>query len=312
LKRTGQIWTPELSNIVIPTGRFSDNSTRSRSTFFELKEQAKAIEDLFTQANVCLRADSGLGRMIQNAKDLWESWFLNESGGQSHEMLSAAMHIHRIAQAILPLKGEPEQAQYLKAILSDTLDFFERERSRAKNIFWELEVWSKLRRKTNQVFLKEHPDVVVNFEDTRIGIACKKIYSERHVQNVLSEAVSQIEKEFEFGIAAINIDDLLPPQSILNLESSHAVAERLHQHNGEFLRRHDRHFRKYLTEGRLISAIISSCIISDVPHERPRFNNACQWTVWTIPGLPKDHQVQLDRFYNIVMKGGIHLKQAVL
>lgn len=301
MKRTGQIWTPQSSNIVIPTGRFSDSSTRSRSTFLELKKRATAIEDLFTEVNVRLRPDSGLGRMIQNAKDLWESWFLNESGGQTYEMLFVAMHLDRIAETMLSLKGEPEQAQYLKDILSGTLDFFERKKSHAKNIFWELEVWSRLRKKTKQVFLKEPPDVVVNFDDTRIGIACKKIYSERHVQNVLSQAVSQIEREFEFGIAAINIDDLLPPQAILNLESSHAVAERLHQHNGEFLRRHDRHFRKYLAKGRLISALISSCIISDVPYERPRFNNAWQWTVWTIPGLPKDHQVQLDRFYNIVM-----------
>lgn len=301
MKRTGQIWTPQSSNIVIPTGRFSDSSTRSRSTFLELKKRATAIEDLFTEVNVRLRPDSGLGRMIQNAKDLWESWFLNESGGQTYEMLFVAMHLDRIAEAMLSLKGEPEQAQYLKDILSGTLDFFERKKSHAKNIFWELEVWSRLRKKTKQVFLKDPPDVVVNFDDTRIGIACKKIYSERHVQNVLSQAVSQIEREFEFGIAAINIDDLLPPQAILNLESSHAVAELLHQHNGEFLRRHDRHFRKYLAEGRLISALISSCIISDVPYERPRFNNAWQWTVWTIPGLPKDHQVQLDRFYNIVM-----------
>lgn len=211
------------------------------------------------------------------------------------------MHLDRIAEAILPLKGEPEQGQYLKNILSGTLDFFERKRSHAKNIFWELEVWSKLLKKTKQVFLRDPPDVVVNFDDTRIGIACKKIYSERHVQNVLSQAVSQIEEDSKFGIAAINIDDLLPPQAILNLESTHAVTERLHQHNGAFLERHDRHFRKYLAGGRLISAIISSCIISDVPCERPRFKNASQWTVWTIPGLPRDHQGQLDGFYKIVM-----------
>ena len=121
--------------------------------------------------------------------------------------------------------------------------------------------------------MREPPDIVVDFNDSRIGIACKKIYSERHVQNVLSEAVSQIQKEFEFGIAAINIDDLLPAKAILNLNSSQAVAERLHQHNGEFLQRHDRHFRKYLAEGSLISAIISSCIISEVPNEKPQFNN---------------------------------------
>lgn len=301
MKRTGQIWIPQSSNILVLAGRFTDSSTRSKSTFLELKERAEAIEDLYASADVRLPADSGLGGMIQNAKELWESWFLNNTSGQTYEMLFMAMHLDRIAEAILPLKGEQEQAQYLKDLLSGTLDFFERKPSHAKNVFWELEIWSRLRKKTKQVFLREPPDIVVDFNDSRIGIACKKIYSERHVQNVLSEAVNQIQKEFEFGIAAINIDDLLPAKAILNLNSSQAVAERLHQHNGEFLQRHDRHFRKYLAEGRLISAIISSCIISDVPNEKPQFNNAWQWTAWTILGLPKEHQIQLDRFYDIIM-----------
>lgn len=301
MKRTGQIWIPQSSNILVLAGRFTDSSTRSKSTFLELKERAEAIEDLYASADVRLPADSGLGGMIQNAKELWESWFLNNTSGQTYEMLFMAMHLDRIAEAILPLKGEQEQAQYLKDLLSGTLDFFERKPSHAKNVFWELEIWSRLRKKTKQVFLREPPDIVVDFNDSRIGIACKKIYSERHVQNVLSEAVNQIQKEFEFGIAAINIDDLLPAKAILNLNSSQAVAERLHQHNGEFLQRHDRNFRKYLAEGRLISAIISSCIISDVPNEKPQFNNAWQWTAWTILGLPKEHQIQLDRFYDIIM-----------
>lgn len=301
MKRTGQIWTRQSSGLVVPTGTFSDSSTFSKSTFLELKKRAEAIEDLFIEANVRLQPDSGLGRFIQNAKDLWESWFLNKSGGQAGKMLFAAMHLDRIAEAVLPLKGEPEQAQYLKGILSGTLDFFERQESHAKNIFWELEVWSKLRKKTKHVFLKEPPDVVVNFDDTRIGIACKKIYSERHVQNVLSEAVRQIEREFEFGIVAINIDDLLPADRILNMNTRKAVADRLHQHNDAFRERHDRHFRKYLTSNRLISAIISSTIISDIHNEKPRFNNSWQWTVWTFSDIPKKYQTQLNRFYDVVM-----------
>lgn len=300
MKRTGQIWIPKSSNILVPAGRFTDSSTRSKSTFLELKERAKAIEDLYASANVRLRPDSGLGGMIQNAKELWESWFLNNTCGQTYEMLFMALHLDRIAEAILPLKGDKEQAQYLKDLLSGTLDFFERKPSHAKNVFWELEVWSRLRKKTKQVFLREPPDVVVDFNDSSIGIACKKIYSERHVQNVLSEAVNQIQKKFEFGIAAINVDDLLPPKATLQANSSQVVSERLQRHNGEFLQRHDRHFRKYLAGGRLISAIISSCIISDVP-EKPQFNNVWEWTVWAIPGLPQKHQIQLDHIYDIVM-----------
>ena len=258
MKRTGQIWTLRPSDILVPTGTFTDSSTRSKSTFLEIKERADAIEDLYAHADVRLPPDSSLGGMIENAKKLWKSWFLDNTKGQTYEMLFMAMHLDRIAEAILPLKGEEEQTQYLRDLLSGTLDFFERKASHAKDMFWELEVWSRLRKNIEQVFLREPPDVVVNFSDSHIGISCKKIYSERHVQNVLSKAVNQIEKEYEFGIVAVNVDDLLPPNATLNLNSSQAVAERLNQHNQEFLQKHDRHFRKYLGGGRLISAIISS------------------------------------------------------
>ena len=43
----------------------------------------------------------------------------------------------------------------------------------------------------------------------------KKFYSARHVQNVLSQAVVQIEESFDFGIVAVNLDDLIPANNLL-------------------------------------------------------------------------------------------------
>jgi hypothetical protein len=295
-----QIWTPQPSGILVPSGLATDNDSQSRHGFLDLKDKAAAIESLFADSGVRLRSDSALGRMILNARDLWEHWFLAQ-GETTYEMLFTAMHLDRIAEAILPLRDEDMKVQYLNALMAGSMDFFDRKESHAKDMLWELEVWSKLRKKTTRAFLKEPPDIVVEFDDARIGLACKKVYSENGVEKVLSKAVGQIEREFEFGIAAINVDDLLPPHAILEASSSRYVKERLLQHNGQFLQRHDRHFRKYLASGRLVSVIISSSIISDVSNEKPRFNNVWQWTVWTIPGLPERHQRQLGRLYDIVM-----------
>ncbi len=301
MKQTGHIWTAQPSGLLVPTGTYSDSSSKSKSALLGLKERAEAIEHVYADVKIRLPHDSGLGLLIQNAKEYWENWFLNRTSNLSSEMLFLALHLERIAEAILPLKNEKGQSQHLKDILSGTLNFLERKESHAKNMLWELEVWSKLRKKTSAVYLQEPPDIVVDFDGSHIGIACKKIYSEKHVQNVLSQAVCQIEKEFEFGIVAINIDDLLPADTILNENTRNAVSERLFQHNGEFIERHDRHFRKYLSKERLISAIISSAVISDIHSEKPRFNNSWQWTVWAFPDIPKKHQVQLNRFYDVVM-----------
>lgn len=297
-----RVWRVEPSSLIMPSGIAIDSDLRSRCGFLDLKDKAVAIEALFAKSGVSLRSDSGLGRMIQNAKDLWGQWFVGQ-GEIRYELLFAAMHLDRIAEAVLPLAHEDEdtRTRYLNALLSGTVGFFERKQSRAKNLFWELELWSRLRRKNQRIFLKEPPDITVEFDDARIGIACKKVYSESGVEKTLSRAVNQIEGRFEFGIAAINLDDLLPPNAILREASSEAVKERLHRCNGEFLQRHDRHFRRYLASGRLVSVIVSSAVICDVPIERPQFSNAWQWTAWTIPGLPEEHQVQLQRFYEIVM-----------
>ena len=301
-KRINEIWTAGPSGILIPAGRVTDISTRSRTDYSEIRTRAQQIEDLYAEASIRIPPNCSLGRLIRNGKDLWENWILDDAEKLTSEAFFLGIHLDRIADVVLPLTGEANRAKYLKDLLSGTLNFFQREHSKAKNIFWELEVWSRLRKRTNQLSLAEPPDVIVDFEDSRIGIACKKVYSERHVQNVLSQAVDQIESDFEFGIVAVNIDDLLPADAVLKLATSHAVSDKLHLHNEEFLQRHERHFRKYLSKGRLISAIVSTSVILNVLTERPRFNNAYQWTVWTIPGLADPYRGQVNRFYEVMMR----------
>jgi hypothetical protein len=237
--------------------------------------------------------------LVQNAKDLWDRWFRNDKASLTHDLLFRGLHLMRVAEGLLPLRDQEHHTGYLRRLLLDSLDFFERKTSRAKNTLWELEVWTKLRKKTQDAVLRDPPDVVVTCGGTRIGIACKKIYSERHVQNVLSQGVDQVAQDCEFGVVAMNIDDLVPSGVVLCEANSAKVAERLYQANGEFLNRHDRHFRKYLSQGRLIAAIISTSVVADIRNERPRFNNSKQWLVWHMPGLPEHQEKALDRLYRI-------------
>lgn len=301
-KHIERIWAPSPSGILVQTGRVTEVSTKSRKDYLEIRTRARQIEELYSEAGISIPSNSSLGELIRCGKDLWENWMFHNADGLTAEVLFSAIQLDRIADALLPLSGDTQRANQLKKLLSGTLNFFKRERSNAKNALWELEAWSKLRKRTTEVYLVEPPDIVVHFQGARIGIACKKVYSERHVQNVLSEAVQQIQNDFEFGIVAVNIDDLLPGDKVLKLGTSKAVYDRLGLYNTQFLQRHDRHFRKYLSRGQLISAIVSSSVISDIETERPRFNNAYQWTIWTVPGLPAAHQLQLDRFYEVITK----------
>lgn len=202
------------------------------------------------------------------------------------ELFFRAMHLDRIADAVFPLRSVPDRTKYLKALTACSLDLFERQLSYAKDTLWELELWSILNHRSFDAALSDPPDIVIASEDSKIGIACKQLYSEKHVQNVLSQGVAQIEASFDFGVIAINIDDLVPPNQILKAPTQEAMTKVISDINDRFLRRHERHFRRYLASGRLLSALVSTSVLADIYRERPRFNNAREATFWTISGPP--------------------------
>ncbi len=299
-KKHQRIWLNTPSGITVPGGTTSELNQSSSLTYLRIKEKALAIEQLLAQNGISMPKSCDLAQLIEDAKTLSDSWLTNR--GTSTTILFRAGLLDRIAEAVLPLADICQRQQYLTALISGSLDLLKRERSRAKDILWELELWSVLRKRSLEANLCEPPDIVVTFEHAKIGIACKKLYSERNVQKVLSQAVSQIETTFDFGIVAINIDDLVPPEKILQSPTQEAMGRVIDNLNTQFLHRHERHFRKYLASGRLLSALISTSVLADVYGQRTRFNTARQVTVWTIPGLAPEKAKQLKRFYDQIMQ----------
>lgn len=285
----------------MPEGRVSDLSAYTSRTYLQIKKKAEALEGLYAASDVTLPPTCDLAHLIADAKALSDSWLLNRVDNLPIELLCSVAHFDRIAEAILPLKRVSDRTRYLTALTSGSLNLLKRMRSNAKDILWELELWSILQRRSFDAVLCEPPDIVVTFEVSKIGIACKKLYSEGHVQNVLSEAVAQIEATFDFGIVAVNLDDLMPENKILRAPNEKTMSQVIIDFNARFLELHERHFRKYLAPGRLIAALVSTSVLADVYHSRTRFNNAWQSTIWTIPGLPPDKDKQLRRFYDQLM-----------
>lgn len=300
-KSTKQIWSGRTAGLIVPSGSFSDLTQSSSHTYLHIKEKALALQSLFLDSKVPLDDTTDLVSLIDNAKRLSDLWLLGQDAGNAMPLVFRAMILDRIADAVLPLAQEPNRIRFLNDLLFGNLDLLGRTRSRAKDAFWELELWATLKQRSFDVALEEPPDLVINLDDKRIGIACKKLYSEKHVQNVLSQAVAQIEANFDFGIVALNLDDLWPANQILTRPTDKAMGQAIANFNSQFLSRHKRHFKKYLTVGRVISALVSSSILADVCNAQPRFTYASQVTVWTIPGLPQEKHRQLNAFYGRLM-----------
>jgi len=283
-----------------PTIYTQEKSLKSRFKHHDISLKIDEIEKIYAASNIKLNRTSQFSELLRSARDLSEAWSRGGFNETDMNLLFKTLHIERIASALEFLKLEKEKDKYLKDLLKGTLDFFEHEPSHAKSILWELEVWTKIKKSIPDTHLEE-PDVVVDFGKSKISIPCKKIFSEKGVSKVLSNAVSQIENSFEFGIVAMNIDDLLPANVVLNARTFNELADKLHAANMGFLSKHERHFLKYLSKSRIIAVIASTSIVSDIHDELPKFNNASQWAIWTVPNLKIQHQEQIDDFRQKVM-----------
>ena len=301
-KSVRQIWQKSAAGLVVPAGTVSDLSSSSSQTYLQVKEKAVALEKLYKDSSIPLPPTCDLARLIADAKVLSDLWLMNKVNELSMALMFRGMHLDRIADAVLPLHLVPDRGKYLIALTSGSLDFFGRQQSRAKDVFWELEMWAVLRNRSLDAILSDPPDIIVTFEGAKVGIACKKLYSEKHVQNVLSQGVAQIETSFDFGIIAVNLDDLMPPDQIVRAPTQKAMSNFISSCNARFLQSHERHFKKYLASSRLLSALVSTHVLADVYRGKPQFNNTQQASIWTIPGLPPEKDRQLQNFYKQLME----------
>lgn len=261
----------------------------------EINSHIEVIERIYSNSNVNIGSSHQLIGLLNDAKDIAAEWANGNSAKIDMRKFFNLLHIDRIYSGIQILSSENNKEKYLKDLLNGTLNFFHRKNSHAKSIFWELEASTKLKKVIPETHLNE-PDIVVNIDNYNIAIPCKKIFSEKGVPKVLSNAVSQIENEYEFGIVAINIDDLIPEGVLLEARTFQEAGDKLHARNMEFFERHERHFLKYLSDSRIVAVIASTSMITDILEESPKFNNFSEWAIWTIPGLRLEHKNAIDSF----------------
>jgi hypothetical protein len=287
------VWEESASGILTP-GNIWDGSDYTTSKLSKIKAQAEAVQSLYESANVELPRTCGLAAFIGRAKEVADKWAA-DSRSLSKGDIFAAMHMMRLAQAILPLREYPGKFKYLTKLTAGEVDFFKRIKSDAKDVIWELELWSVLRSRCTASDLQDPPDIVIRLNGGRLGIACKKIYSEKNIEKVLSQAVAQV-KDFEVGMVAVNIDDLIPPDTMLQVDTEAEMIRLLLKQCEDFLGRHERHFRKYLSRGRIAAAFIRVHVIAAVREWKVELNNSGQSLVWTVPGLSPSKKSLFEQF----------------
>lgn len=301
---THNVWTPTDSGVLIPNGAIVEGEEKSRTNIHHVKGRAIEIEAVFARHAIAIPPAGDVQRMLNKVKAMSDARLLNQMDRFNGIDWFDALHVERLADAILPLDRFAGAPAYLRRLLSGSLDFFERDPSAAKDAFWELELWALLRRRNAAVDLVDPPDIVLNPERGDLGIACKKLYSEKHVQNVLSKAVKQVSVGFDVAVVAINIDDLLPAQQLFKAATAVEVTARIRAVVDEFIAEHERHFKKYLSTQRLVGAMVTCNLVVDVA-EWGIFHNYRQSTIWCFPGLDAEALARVRELERLVMGGDL-------
>lgn len=273
---------------------------RTSRNYIEVKNRALQIRELFRRQNIQFHSTSTIGALLTDAEALSDSNPASKFGATEYQMLWNATHLDRLADALLLLEGEPNCNVYLNKLTSNSLDFLKRGTSHAKDIFWEIDLWAILKRKSNNVRLIDPPDIILDTPDGPLAIACKKIYSRKNVAHQLSSAVKQLEQFDGIGIAAINIDDLVPEESILRSRTSAEMVQFMDAENIRFISTCRQPIRKYFESGRFSAVAISTSLLAEVTHDGTRFNNSRQMTIWAWPNVSKIVSSRLEFFAKVL------------
>jgi hypothetical protein len=296
-RKRSDSWHRLDSGIFVPVGSVLQYTQFTRTSLPDLKADAIRIEELYNRHKVRLSRQSGLGKLIATVKASSDRWILNEESPNGMPDHFQSLHFGRVAEGLLTLGNVENPSEYLRRMLDGSLDFFERRKSVAKNTLWELSLFARLRARHQDVWLKDPPDICVQIGKTRVGIACKKVYSVKNLSKLLSEAVSQVGDESAFGVAALNIDEFIPGQHLLKKPTSSDAFETLRTIKDKFIAEQQGLFSRYLVPGRIIAVLVDITVLADIPGNNPRFNNAFLSAIWSLTNPPAHLEGVAGRLY---------------
>lgn len=256
------------------------------STYEEVAGRAKFVRALLAGKNICIHRDSALGTILREAEKLAENWVAGRTDGGIRQLVNAA-HANRIAEAIEMTSSEPTVNEALRRMAGNDMNLSGRSPSQGKDALWELDFVSFLRRRNVIARLEDPPDIVAQFDFGDYAIACKKIYSERGVEAQVRKGAKQLSRFGGAGIVAINIDDLVPEDALLQSATQDHAGDFLAKFNGDFIERHRARIQRFVIDGRCDGVLVSTTVLSDIVRSDPRFNLCTEATMWSVEGLER-------------------------
>lgn len=265
------------------------------STYEQVVEKADRVKALLDSRQIRLNPASVLGQLIRKAEALWSEWKLGERNPGWQDRLFAALHVNRICGAVLGVGGDPGAQEALKRVASNDMNLPLHEQSQGKDAFFEIELADYLLRHGMKAVLAE-PDILLKLDPGDYPIACKKINSIANLEGQLRKGARQLRLFGGLGLIALNVDLLVPENSILVKDTAVQANAQLIALIDEFREANRIVLQKPVAEKACDGILLSITAMTHVEQMRPQVSYYTQTDVWTLRDVNPEGQQRAFAF----------------
>jgi hypothetical protein len=259
----------------------------STFSYEEISRLGDLIVTMYNQHGVQLDPTSEIARYVDSAKRLSSAWqagdkTITRDSRQFFRILEGSMECLKIGKALQWARNKPDLQLHLKKILKGSIDPTGKQRTEAKDFWFELMVLARLEAAGIHSDLVEPPDVQFELNGSKFVVACKCAYRESNLKVQLRKATRQILKTDQKGIMAICIDALLNHSDLVIAPSQRDLYNRVMDKTERFLKQHERLLPAWINSRKVIGLLIFASTLSIIEDEKvPReghfvlVNNRC-------------------------------------
>jgi hypothetical protein len=251
------------------------------ATYEQVVGKADQVRALLEARQIRLNPASVLGLLMKKTEALSTEWKLGESNPGWQDRVFAALHVSRICGAILGVGADPGAQEALKRVATKDMNLPLREQSQGKDAFFEIELADYLRRHGMDAALAE-PDILLKMTTGDYPIACKKINSLANVEDQLKKAGRQLRPFGGAGVIALNVDLLVPENSILVKDTAAEANAQLIALINRFREGHRLLLQRPVAEKLCDAILFSITAMTHVEQMRPQLSYYTQTDFWTL------------------------------
>lgn len=269
------------------------------STYAQIVEKANRVKSLLESRNIRLNSASVLGQFMRKTEALSIEWTLGEKNPGWEDRLLSALHANRICSAVLGVGSDHGAQEALKRVASKDMNLSAHDQSQGKDAFFEIELVDYLLRHGMKAIMAE-PDILLKLDSFDYPVACKKINSLSNLKGQLREGVRQLRPFGGAGLIALNVDFLVPENSILVRDTAtEANAELIARIDG-FREENRRVLEKPVAQKACDGILFSVSAVTHVEQMRPQVNYYTQTDVWSLRQANADGQLRALAFAQAV------------